>query len=413
MARRLMQRFGRAAGRQSRRAQRDEDGMVILLFSLSFMALLSFLIIVADAGLVFMEKRSLQNVADASALAGARELYLSGAAAGEAEAMAFAAKSDPDLVSNTARAVPGPNEVTSKVSDSAAGLLGGSPGFGEPEVFASATARIGAPILAGPGVFCVGVYAGLLEDERTKHAGLLATGGYSHIWDVPYDDGFGGGIVSGDYHIILRYGSASGSPSNAGYLDIGAEGGANQAVRQCFEEGSQQRLTPREPTQGGVAAGPSADGLQARLEDARDRSCFEWDDIAASILAADGPDRDGVLEEEWTCSPLTSQDTAVVLVPITVQDFTSISGGTMVDIYRNGQTQQYQLAYFWVDAEQTFENVNVNQWKFAGGAQGQGEIEGVFITSYLTELTPQASSGSGSVPCVIGESIGCFLQLID
>lgn len=409
MARRFLERCVRTAGWRSRQAQRDERGMVIMLFAISFMALLSFLVIVADAGLVFMERRSLQNVADASALAGARELYLNGAAAGEAEAMAFAAVSDPDLMSNSAQAVPGPNEVTSRVSDSAEGLFGGSPGFGEPEVFASATARIGAPILFGPGVFCVGVYAGLLEDERTSHASLLAAGGYQYIWDVP----FAGGIDTGDYSIVLRYGSATGSPSNAGYLDIGQEGGANQAVRQCFEEGSQQNLTPREPTQGGVAAGPSADGLQARLEDARARNCFEWDDVRASLLAADGPDRDGVLEDAWACSPLTSQDTAIVLVPITVQDFTNISGGTMVDIYRNGQTSQYQLAYFWVDAEETFDNTNVNNWQFAGGAQGQGEIQGVFITSYLTELTPRAGGGSGSVPCVIGQSIGCFLQLVD
>ena len=48
--------------------------MVLLFWALSFIGILAFFVIVADAGLVFVERRSLQNVADASALAGAREL---------------------------------------------------------------------------------------------------------------------------------------------------------------------------------------------------------------------------------------------------------------------------------------------------------------------------------------------------
>ena len=57
--------------RRAHRLADDEQGLVLLFWAMSFIGILAFFVIVADSGLVFLERRSLQNVADASALAGA------------------------------------------------------------------------------------------------------------------------------------------------------------------------------------------------------------------------------------------------------------------------------------------------------------------------------------------------------
>ncbi len=155
--------------RSDRRLAGDERGLVLIFWALSFIGLLMFLVIVADAGLVFLERRSLQNTADAAALAGARELWLDGPIAGEVEAVLFASESDGDLTNNTATASGITMRVTSTVGDDAASLLADpSLGFGSPAVSATATARIGASVLPGPGVFCIGTHFDVQSAARCK-----------------------------------------------------------------------------------------------------------------------------------------------------------------------------------------------------------------------------------------------------
>ena len=396
----------------------DERGLVLIFWALSFIGLLMFLVIVADAGLVFLERRSLQNTADAAALAGARELYINGPIAGEAEAVLFASESDGDLTSNVATASGITMRVTSTVGDDAASLLADpSLGFGNPAVSATATARIGASVLPGPGVFCIGthfdVQSGALDIQQLQLLQL----GLSHVWQIPYGDEFTAGtLLGGDYLTILRYGAGSGS--NSGYVDIGDQGGASQAVRECFENGSPTTLQPVEPTQTGIAAGPASQGLRARLVAARDRrdnngaGCYSWDDVRASLLAAD-PDGDGILENEWVCSANFDQRTSIILVPVVDALFTDDTGTTDVNVYFNAAAGQYQLAYFWLDGEMTFVNTAAGNWKFAGdGGQGQVELSGVFLSRFLTELTANPRSG-GTIACVPGVSFACFLELIE
>ena len=392
---------------------RDERGMVLIFWALSFIGLLMFLVIVADAGLVFLERRSLQNTADAAALAGARELYINGPIAGEAEAVLFASESDGDLTSNIATASGITMRVTSTVGDNAASLLADpSLGFGNPAVSATATARIGAAVLPGPGVFCIGTFVQTQIDALDLIDLQLAGFGLSYVWQLPYGDELAlGTLLGGNYLTTLCFGAGDGS--NAGYIDIGNQGGAAQAVRTCFELGSAEGLQPIEPTQTGIVAGPASQGLQNRLEAARARGCYYWDDVRASLLAAD-PDGDGVLENEWTCSPNLDQASSIVLVPVVDEDFTAGQGATEINVHFNPAASQYQLAYFWIDGEETFKNTNTKNWQFDGdGGLGQIELDGIFLNRFLTELTSNQRGSGGTVACVLGVSSTCFLELVE
>ncbi len=385
----------------------DEQGMVLLFWALSFIGILAFFVIVADAGLVFLERRSLQNVADASALAGARELYLAGAVAGEAEAIQFASESDGDLTGNSATASDVTMEVMSIVGDDAQSILaGGALGFGSPEVQATATARVGADVLPGPGVFCVGTWAGTVDDAEEAHLEQLTGLPANFVWQLPYGPaGDPATLLGGDYYTVLRFGAGDGS--NAGYVRI--DGAGANKIRDCFEHGSSSGLEPQEDSQTGIAAGPADQGLEARLRAADARDCMTWEGIQASLRAAD-PNEDGRLEYPWTCSPNLDQRTAVVLIPVMDLDFTTLSG-LEPDVPVYFQASQYTLAYYWIDALLTFQDLSAPNWKFASPA-GQAEIAGVFLGPFLTELQAQSTGSGGTVACVFGVSTSCFLELI-
>ncbi len=69
------------------------------------------------------------------------------------------------------------------------------------------------------------------------------------------------------------------------------------------------------------------------------------------------------------------------------------------------------LAYYWIDAALTFQDLSAPNWKFDSPI-GQAEIEGVFLGPFLTELQAQSSGSGGTVACVFGVSTSCFLELI-
>ena len=94
--------------------------MVLLFWAFSMLGLLGFIAIVADTGLASMERRELQNTADAAAMAGAQDLLLTGGDA-EAGAESFAAAVHDGLVGN--QAVLQDFRVTSNVSANAQSLL--------------------------------------------------------------------------------------------------------------------------------------------------------------------------------------------------------------------------------------------------------------------------------------------------
>ena len=381
--------------------------MVLLFWALSFIGILAFFVIVADAGLAFVERRPLQNVADASALAGARELFLAGDLAGEAEAIQLASESDGDLTGNSATASGVTMAVTSTVGDDAQSVFAaGALGFGSPAVEATAPARVGADVLPGPGVFCVGTYTGTVDDAEAAHQLQLAGLPANFVWQLPYGSaGDPATLLGGNYTTVLRFGAGGGS--NAGYVRI--DGAGADKIRDCFERGSSTGLEPQEDSQTGIAAGPTDQGLEARLRAADARGCMTWEGIQASLWAAD-PNGDGRLEFPWVCSPNLDQRTSVVLIPVMDLDFTTLSG-LEPDVPVYFQAGQYTLAYYWIDAALMFQDLSAPNWKFDSPI-GQAAIEGVFLGPFLTELQAQSTGSGGTVACVFGVSTSCFLELI-
>ena len=245
-------------------------------------------------------------------------------------------------------------------------------------------------------MFCVGSHVDTVVAANAANAALFAP--LDHIWLVPW-------VLADEYYTVLRFGAGSGS--NAGYVDIGDAGGASQAVRTCFEEGSAQGLQPVEQTQTGIAAGPAGQGLQARLEAAAANGCASWDAITSTLIAAGGAD--GLVEGDWVCSPYHTQASAVELLPVMRDPFQDTPGSTNTDVWFDAAAGQYELAYFWLDTERTFDTSSKN-WRWWGPA-GQIEIYGVYLGPFLTELTLDGDGSAGTVACVLGVSSGCFLEL--
>ena len=57
-----------------RRLQKDEDGQAMILVVILMIGLIAVVGLVTDGGMVFSQRRELQNVADAAALAGATQI---------------------------------------------------------------------------------------------------------------------------------------------------------------------------------------------------------------------------------------------------------------------------------------------------------------------------------------------------
>lgn len=70
--------------------EHERDGQTLILVALSLIALLAFLALAVDVGHLYAERRSMQNAADAGALAGAREICFGDPALAEAKAREYA-----------------------------------------------------------------------------------------------------------------------------------------------------------------------------------------------------------------------------------------------------------------------------------------------------------------------------------
>ena len=392
-----------------RRLGRDERGLAALLWVLAFTSLLAFFAIVVESGFIFVARRDLQNGVDAGALAGAQQLFLSQAADPEADAVNAAtgqtAKNVIALTDNSAWVTDGVY-VTANAAKPSDGVFRGRLSLAR-EVEASATARAAAGRLPGPGSFCIGVdtpawtaakafFTDPEPDVDITSAALLPSPAFA------------------PWLTELRLGAGSGS--NSGYIDIDG-GGASTAVRECFAHGSATPLEVVEPTQTGIATGPAIQGFQQRFESAQSRpdgECVSWGAVRQSIIEARS--NPGA---PWRCSPLESQDTSLILIPIVQEEFRDVSGGTDVTVDDPfGPNAPYLLSFYWIDKDLTFDTSNPNKWKFqtSGGGQGQMVISGVFIFEHPTTLGAAPGTGSGGiVDCDpdLGSTLQCFVQLVE
>jgi len=143
-----------------------QKGQTLVLVALALVALLLILALAIDIGLLHLERRHMQNAADAGALAGARELCLGhGNAAAEAKALEYA------TVHNRAQqatvAIQG-NKVTVVASKPAELFFGGITGIPTVNISADATAACGgATVVCGlwPIAFLRGAFNELKCDQ--------------------------------------------------------------------------------------------------------------------------------------------------------------------------------------------------------------------------------------------------------
>ncbi|MGE0598645.1 MAG: pilus assembly protein TadG-related protein [Dehalococcoidia bacterium] len=367
------------------RPRRAESGQSIVTVALMSFFLLAILAVVVESSAVYFQRRNLQNTADAAALAGAQSL--TGLQASESVAIAAAqdyiAKNIDGATYPTPDVTDNYTQIRVVVKKKSATAFAGWLSFGQPEVAASATARIAAPLLPGPGVVPLAI-------------------------DLPtYDACIDGGECTG---ITLKEFSGNNDvpKRNYGFLDLGGQGGGNNEICNYIKGGATVPIMDPDRAEPGDKNG-MRDCLAARLEAAESNNCL----TIGQVLDGDG----SLL---WRCNPLGGaargangfadiQPTAVIIIPV-VQDFDE--GGcnafnNCVNIIGEGDELR-TFAFFLIDRTtvNTVNGVgptctngnNGNGGKGKGGngqPNGQCWITGQFLQTWAAPVSTQFELPTG------------------
>ncbi len=279
-----------------------ESGQMLILFVLALGVLLGFVAMSVDVGLILHERRSLQNAADAAALAGAIELPESQTLAGS-KAQEWAENNGIDLGAGdeiTITVDPVTNAVDVEVTREASFIFGRALGLTTVDVHASATARIGSPSsLAGLVPF------GVLEDQ-VKFDGTLTTLKYDA--SDPTKGNFGPVKIDGDGARVHRDGVMYGSTSSLC--------GASQP--SCVD--------PSANTQTGNMVGPTRTGVKYRFNQTTS-DCDDFDEVLI-------PRGDGSYNVNGACNPWAEGSTSQLLVLVPVIDKFPAGTSTSVTVLK-------------------------------------------------------------------------------
>ena len=356
-----------------------EDGQSIVTVALMSMFILAILGVAADTGYVWLQRRNLQNSADAAALAGAQELPGPATTGGPADLAArdYAARNLTNLASTTVTfpdQLPDTRATSVKVvvhKDSQS-LFGIGLGFGAKDISAKATARIASFNV----IRCVVPLA--VQDS----AYFTATNNY------PSNP-----IANPPPLVELKVAVQSGSGgSNTGLVNLGP---GNSALP--IATGSGCGLTPMIPTKPGGTIGDVNNGIQTRLEAAKANNCYTW-------AAVQPPSVTGAAT--WRCKPENTvqsdgtQASAVVLLPVLRTDIVQ-SGARDYPIAQlaNGQ---YLLAYFWLSGDDTYDTTRRN-WSCL--TSPDCVLKGRFIVNQPVDL-----STFDPAKCVPGQPQNCVIN---
>ncbi len=268
--------------------RRGESGQTLILFVLALGVLLGSVAMSVDVGLILHERRSLQNAADAAALAGAIELPQSTVLA-ESRAQEWAANNGIDLAEGdeiliTTDDADDPTFVTVKVTRETSFIFGRALGLTTVDVHASAVARVGSPAsLAGIMPFAVleGAIDYTVSPTTIKYdANNPTTGNFAPLAiDGPGSSTYEESIVSGSTISAC---------------------GLSQPT--CAD--------PTETTQTGNLVGGTRDGIKYRLNNTS-QACDEFDEVLI-------PDGNGSYRVNGACNPWTegSNSLRLVLIPV-------------------------------------------------------------------------------------------------
>lgn len=367
--------LARLPHRFAARIDREESQSIVTLALMSLF-ILAILAVVVETSAVYIQRRNLQNSADAAALAGAQELngYDTGEAPAIAAAGAYADENLSNLLGVTAVVSNNYTEVQVQVQKKAATAFAGWLSFGEPTVSAKATARIASYNI----IRCVVPIA--VQD----------TAYFEGTDNYPEDP-----ITNPPPLVELKL-AVNGGPdgtSNTGLVDLGP-GNSAEPIRS----GSGCGLAPLIDTKPGGTIGDVNNGLTDRLQAAQDTDCYTWEDAQPPSVTG---------EATWRCKPEAQfsdgiQRSAVVLLPVLDVDIVE-SGKSDVPIAQlpNGQ---YLLAYFWVSGEDTYDTSKTNWDCKIKSGQDKCIIYGRFIVNEPVDLDvfdPSLCPGGNIEDCIV------------
>jgi hypothetical protein len=359
--------------RMRRLARGREHGQSIVFFAFFTIFILGVVAIVVESSAVYIQRRNLQNAADAAALAGAQSLDGTISSETLAEGVALTYKND-NITSTTyflAEAQSSYTDIEVTVKKKSATAFAGWMSFGEPEVTAKAKARIASPLLPGPGVVPLGI------DAQT----------YNHcIVDNECED-----VTMKEYS-----GNNDDPPSSYGLLDLGGTGGGANEVCEYLVGGATVQITdPDNLKSGNVSslhnclinrynAANATGGTHAPR-------CVTWEDVTDNDVLIDA------------CNPLSgakrgadsnfpvAQPTMAIVIPVVV-DFDQTGCDTnpkCFDIVGSGD-QLRTFAIFLIDQSTVLGDdptCNVN---------GQCWITGRFIREWKAPVSTNFDVPTGT-----------------
>jgi hypothetical protein len=341
------------------RVQREESQSIVTLALMSLF-ILAILAVVLETSAVYIQRRNLQNAADAAALAGAQELdgTNAGFVAGTLEAAAYAEDNVQNLESFDAVPLEDNRAIKVEVRKKAATAFAGWLSFGEPVVSAKATARIAAPLHGGPGVVPLAVAQEAIEYGTS---------------------------------VTIKVRAQNSNTGNFGFIDFGS--GANDLCN-FIREGSDTPVTdPQDSEPGNVSRIRNTDCLPRRLNAARANACLTYPETVQVI--------DGKEYVRPECNPLDgaglgsfpdypdTQPTAIIVVPV-ITTWEGCNGTCPLDVVGDDPGLR-EFAYFLVDESTVFgPNPTCRQ-----GGQNQCLITGRFIEFHYAPVSTRYDLPTG------------------
>jgi hypothetical protein len=265
---------------------RGERGQGLVLFVLGLGVLFGMVAMSVDVGLILHERRSLQNAADAAALAGAVELPASQALA-ESRAQEWAVNNGIDVGAGDeleTSVSPDQTSITVEVKRESPYVFARVLGLDFANVHASATARIGAPASLS-GVLPFGVLESAIDYDGNPTT-------------IKYD---ANNASSGNFGPLRIDGSGSNVHEHA--IKYGSENAVCAASQPSCED-------PTVDTQTGNLIGATRDGFEYRFTNTSS-ACDQFNEVLI-------PQGDGTYKVHGRCNPFggATDSLRLVLVPV-------------------------------------------------------------------------------------------------
>ena len=315
-----------------------------------------------DVGAAWTQRRNMQNVADAAALAGAQALDSTptGANGAKAIALEYVAKNVSNLAAEPMVTFNEGvwTEITVVVAKESPSFFLANFGIGDHDLAAKATARIASPLLPGPGVVPLAVAQEAIEYGTS---------------------------------VTIKVRAPNSNTGNFGFLDFGS-GGSD--LCRFIREGSDTPVKdPQDSEPGNVSSIRNTDCLPRRLIAARANACLTFSETVEVI--------DGKEFVRPECNPLEgaglgsfpdyadTQPTAIILVPV-ITTWDGCNGHCSLDVVGEGTTLR-EFAFFLVDESTVFgPDPTCRQ-----GGQNQCLITGRFIEFHYAPVSTRYDLPTG------------------